>query len=146
VLSKSDAESKDVVYQDSATESPDRKNDLDVDAGDQPMDVADDVDDWTLRSIGKAVLKVSFIFSDTLVLINTLTKLRKIIRHSRSSPQRMELWKNTLRTTYHLKENEATLMLILDVKTRWSSTHQMLRRSMGSLPLLSFSLGVRPRS
>jgi hypothetical protein len=61
VLSKSDAESKDVVYQDSATESPHRSNDPDVDAGDQPMDVVDDGDDWTLRSIGKAVLKVSVV-------------------------------------------------------------------------------------
>jgi hypothetical protein len=146
VLSKLDAESKDVVYQDSATESPDRTNDLDVDAGDQLMDVADDVDDWTLCSIGKAVLKVSFVSLGTLILINIFTKLRKIIRHSRSSPQRMELWKNTLQTTYHLKENEAALMLILDVKTQWSSTHQMLRRSMGSFLLQSFSFSIRPCS
>jgi hypothetical protein len=50
----------------------------------------------------------------------------------------MELWKNTLRITYHLKENEIALMLILDVKTRWSSTHQMLRKLICSVLLLFF--------
>lgn len=55
-------------------------------------------------------------------------QLRKIIRGVRSSPQRRESWYSEVqRTKASYKDGSAALMLILDVKTRWSSTHQMLR-------------------
>ncbi|KAF7346964.1 Transposase-like protein [Mycena venus] len=54
-------------------------------------------------------------------------KLRKIVRHVRSSPQRRRKWEaDVLRGS----EGSKPLILILDVKTRWSSTHQMLRRAL----------------
>jgi hypothetical protein len=60
-----------------------------------------------------------------------LLQIRKIVRSIRSSPQKRQKWIDEIRSfnaTLHtgispLKE----LMLILDVKTRWSSTHSMLR-------------------
>ncbi|KAG1753352.1 hypothetical protein EDB19DRAFT_1627207, partial [Suillus lakei] len=58
-------------------------------------------------------------------------KLQKIVRSVRSSPQRHKAW--LAEVTMSLKKtenalNQVALMLILDVKTRWSSTHQMLRK------------------
>ena len=67
-------------------------------------------------------------------------QLRKIIRAIRSSPQRRAAWteqvKISLQQMEEALDNVADiisreplkpLMLILDVRTRWSSTHQMLR-------------------
>ena len=59
-------------------------------------------------------------------------KIRKIVRFVRSSPQRKQAWFNevilSLRGLSDACDTlEEPLMLILDVKTRWSSTHQMLR-------------------
>ncbi|KAJ7659747.1 hypothetical protein DFH06DRAFT_989446, partial [Mycena polygramma] len=57
-------------------------------------------------------------------------KLRRIVKHVRSSPQRRRSWELTVRVALdQLNEElaEAQLMLILDVRTRWTSTHQMLR-------------------
>ena len=56
----------------------------------------------------------------------------KIVRIVRSSPQRKRQWLDeaSLSMQHHHSTSETTeeaLMLILDVKTRWSSTHQMLR-------------------
>ena len=59
----------------------------------------------------------------------TTTQLRTIIRFVRSSPQRREAWISEVeRTKRNTEDNSVALMLILDVKTRWSSTHQMLRK------------------
>ncbi|KAF5318983.1 hypothetical protein D9758_018834, partial [Tetrapyrgos nigripes] len=59
--------------------------------------------------------------------------LRKIVRHVRSSPQRRKTWlqeaKQTTASALRMLppgQQRWHLMLILDVKTRWSSTHQML--------------------
>ncbi|TBU51222.1 hypothetical protein BD310DRAFT_910797 [Dichomitus squalens] len=59
-------------------------------------------------------------------------QLRKIIRAVRASPQRRQAWLDEVRRHPELVGEDAgdrPLMLILDVPTRWSSTHQMLRRS-----------------
>ncbi|KAJ7850477.1 hypothetical protein B0H14DRAFT_2581917 [Mycena olivaceomarginata] len=61
-------------------------------------------------------------------LLAAVRKLRRIVRAVRSGPQRRAAWKDEVKMSY--KDREARkltgYMLILDVKTRWSSTHQML--------------------
>ena len=60
-------------------------------------------------------------------LISTL-KLRKIIRAIRSSPQRRKQWHEEVdaaRRDSAGKLEEIVKMVILDVRTRWASTHQM---------------------
>jgi hypothetical protein len=77
----------------------------------------DDEDEDTTQPmslIGIAVFKVSF----TLVHFKSKqSQLRKIVRHVWSSPQRRRTWEGF----------GGRLILILDVKTRWPSTRQMLR-------------------
>jgi hypothetical protein len=50
----------------------------------------------------------------------------------RSSPQRRAAWLNEVNISLRRAEDapvkQVALMLILDVKTRWSSTHQMFRQ------------------
>ncbi|KAG6822464.1 hypothetical protein H0H92_013793, partial [Tricholoma furcatifolium] len=61
-------------------------------------------------------------------ILPAVSKLRTIIRAVRVSPQRREAWYQEVeRTKKNAQNSTAVLMLILDVKTRWSSTHQMLR-------------------
>ncbi|KAJ7884479.1 hypothetical protein B0H13DRAFT_2537367 [Mycena leptocephala] len=52
--------------------------------------------------------------------------LQKIIRHVLSSPQRRKEWEAEVETA---SPGGKILILILDVKTWWSSTHQILRAS-----------------
>jgi hypothetical protein len=59
----------------------------------------------------------------------TFPQLRKIVRHVRSSPQRRKKWMDIVARSPD-DSGKKPLMLILDVKTRWSSTHQMLRESI----------------
>ncbi|KAJ6528538.1 hypothetical protein B0H19DRAFT_942319, partial [Mycena capillaripes] len=87
------------AYQDSATESTDRTRD---------SSLVDQLDE------------------DTDEPVNPCHQIRKIVRHVRSSPQRRRQWENVVRIL-HPDDEQGALMLILDVKTRWSSTHQMLR-------------------
>ena len=62
-------------------------------------------------------------------------KLQKIIKAVRSSPQHRQSWAHEIqfaqaergRADIMSDESNASLMLILDVRTRWASTHQMLR-------------------
>ena len=78
-------------------------------------------------------------------------QLRKIIRAVRSSPQRRQAW--LAEVTISLKRIEqalrnTALMLIPDVKTWWSSTHQMLRKQanlflLTSRPIHSLYLCIR---
>ncbi|KAJ6479359.1 hypothetical protein DFH09DRAFT_951437, partial [Mycena vulgaris] len=95
--------SRDSAYQDSATESTSRNADnLATHESDSPDDTG---------SVKP-------------------TSLRKIVRHVRSSPQRRAIWKKEVRDANEQAGNDdSSLILILDVKTRWSSTHQMLRAS-----------------
>ncbi|KAF5366386.1 hypothetical protein D9758_009749 [Tetrapyrgos nigripes] len=69
---------------------------------------------------------------DNVAMKSAVGKLRKIIRHVRSSPQRRKTWLKEVLMANSANENrsEVALMLILDAKTRWSSTHQMLRRAL----------------
>lgn len=64
------------------------------------------------------------------ILILPYTQLRKIIRAVRGSPQRRQAWLKEVTISLEAAESAlkvVALMLILDVKTRWYSTHQMLR-------------------
>ncbi|KIJ27296.1 hypothetical protein M422DRAFT_271550 [Sphaerobolus stellatus SS14] len=66
-------------------------------------------------------------------LLNALEKLRHIVRAIRSSPQRRKLWKQEVEALRRDDEGhleEVVKMLILDVRTRWASTHQMCRRAL----------------
>ncbi|SJL18443.1 uncharacterized protein ARMOST_22032 [Armillaria ostoyae] len=70
--------------------------------------------------------------ANTHGVLTAVCKLRKIVIAVHSSPQRHKSW--LAKATNWLKEraqdaSETALMLILDVRTRWSSTHQMLRRA-----------------
>lgn len=59
-------------------------------------------------------------------------QLRVIIRSIRSSPQRRQEWIGEVKVSAPFKAGKLgtqPLMPILDVRTRWSSTHQMLRRN-----------------
>jgi hypothetical protein len=59
-----------------------------------------------------------------------LLQLRKIIRSIRASPQRRQEWIREVQVSPDFiagKLGQQPLMPILDVKTRWTSTHQMLR-------------------
>ncbi|KAJ3533021.1 hypothetical protein NMY22_g7505 [Coprinellus aureogranulatus] len=64
------------------------------------------------------------------------TFLRRIIKYARSSPQRREAWlKEATILVDELKRAKLegparALMLILDVRTRWSSTYSMLSRAL----------------
>ncbi|KAG1733436.1 hypothetical protein EDB19DRAFT_1639695, partial [Suillus lakei] len=57
-----------------------------------------------------------------------LHQLRKIVRAVRSSPQCHQAWLREVNLSMKLDDTlpQTALMLILDIKTRWSSTHQML--------------------
>ncbi|PCH39151.1 hypothetical protein WOLCODRAFT_110592, partial [Wolfiporia cocos MD-104 SS10] len=61
-------------------------------------------------------------------VLPALDKIRRIVRVVRSSPQRKCQWLDevTLSLRCQADTSKEALMLILDVKTRWSSTHQML--------------------
>jgi hypothetical protein len=59
-------------------------------------------------------------------------QLRKIINGVRKSPQRRQSWAREILFIQGSGDSDdlsASLMLILDVRTRWASTHQMLRAS-----------------
>ncbi|KAF9024187.1 hypothetical protein BDZ89DRAFT_954926, partial [Hymenopellis radicata] len=66
---------------------------------------------------------------------DTSSSLRKIVVAVRSSPQRKKSWLSQALTWLQSKVQglnmpSTALMLILDVRTRWASTHQMLRTRM----------------
>jgi hypothetical protein len=62
--------------------------------------------------------------------MNKLWQLRKVVKAVRSSPQRRQSWAREIQFIQaggNSADCNASLMLILDVRTRWSSTYQMLR-------------------
>src|SRR5882762_1002608 len=66
-----------------------------------------------------------------MVSTHISNQLRAIVRAVRSSPQQRQGWYNEVKITIDNIDNvliSTALMLILDVKTRWSSTHQMCRK------------------
>ncbi|KAG9226778.1 hypothetical protein CCMSSC00406_0009676 [Pleurotus cornucopiae] len=82
---------------------------------------------------------------DSADISGSVTRLRKIIRSVRSSPQRRKAWLEdvglALRHDPSITGSTLPLMLILDVKTRWSSTHQMLRRALQYKDILNDFIG-----
>ncbi|KAJ7938837.1 hypothetical protein B0H13DRAFT_1851417 [Mycena leptocephala] len=113
------AEGKGASYQDSVTASLAREDD-DGGEEDYGKDGDDEMDgDGGQGGQGQRKLK-------------SVKKLRSIIRSIRGSPQRRQAWIAEVRASTAFKAGKLgkqPLMLILDVKTRWSSTHQMLLRS-----------------
>jgi len=67
-----------------------------------------------------------------VILRALLAQLRKIIRNVRSSPQRRQKWCKEIYIAMNQgggEDQSPALILILDVRTQWSSTHQMLRET-----------------
>ncbi|KAK7007663.1 ribonuclease H-like domain-containing protein [Favolaschia claudopus] len=120
VISKSSrkkAEGKTALYQDSVTASLAREDDEDWEEDDEDEEEGNEEEDAE-GSSGKAGK------------LKSVTKLRKIIRSIRGSPQRRQEWIKEVEESVAFKSGrlgKRPLMLILDVRTRWSSTHQMLR-------------------
>lgn len=121
-------------YQDDVNVGLDRDEDIEAAPEEEESDMEVGVD--PAEKIQMAVHKVG---NDPTLLVLFFTEfgncspsqLRKIVRLVRSSPQRRAKWYCEIeRMNTHLKAAgrlpAPALMLILDVKTRWSSTHQML--------------------
>lgn len=125
------------TYQDSVTVPLNREYDDDTggDADGLEEDIA--AAEAAFGEVLTAIPKVNFAFCISLPLTLTYPyqlQLRNIIRAVRSSPQRREAWleeaNNFLQKTaaaLSIVLGRAATMLILDVKTRWSSTHQEKR-------------------
>ncbi|KAJ7640480.1 hypothetical protein DFH06DRAFT_1000691, partial [Mycena polygramma] len=115
VINKADkkkAEGRAAAYQDAVSAPLAREYDDDAEFDDEEGEDAED-------GPGRGVQK-----------LKAVTKLRQIIRLIRASPQRRQAWVHEVRVSSAFtagKLGKVPLMLILDVKTRWSSTHQMLR-------------------
>ncbi|KAF9064693.1 hypothetical protein BDP27DRAFT_1230053, partial [Rhodocollybia butyracea] len=99
-------------YQDAVTSVP---GDADLDAA---AAAVDDLENDDPKLAGCSGIKAS------------VYKLRKIVRSVRSSPQRRQHWYQIIMPTDEI--NVGIHMLILDVKTRWSSTHQLIDSSVQS--------------
>ena len=96
-------------------------------------DLAPETDPVAADGVLPAVKRVHVTHSFTNWATNNFYKLRKIVRAVRSSPQRRQYWAREIQFV-QLGGSQASggcsasLMLILDVRTRWASTHQMLRK------------------
>jgi len=86
-------------------------------------------------------------------VLPAIERLWKIIKAVHSSPQRHQAWMRETEFTWvdgdalshDPSTSQQSLMLILDMRTQWASTHQMLRKSQH--PLISFQLiDVRART
>ena len=56
------------------------------------------------------------------------SQIQKVVHAIRLSPQRKQQWLNQVDPHNVSAHNEHQLMPILDVRTRWLSTHQMMRK------------------
>jgi hypothetical protein len=122
-------------YQESVT-APVGKDSDDDNAANQ----VDEPEDETATTETRHALNILTAVEKVISMINLIlpmthsrhVKLRKIVRAVRSSPQRRRAWLNEVRLSLSETENtlfdEITKMLILDVATRWSSTHQMIHK------------------
>ena len=128
------------TYQDSVTAPLTREHD--DNAGGDVDGLEEDIAavEATLGQVLTAIPKVDFIFGlhvlDSELICASCLQLRNIIRAVRSSPQRREAWLEEANTflqktaaALSVVPGRAATMLILDIKTRWSSTHQMLRKA-----------------
>ncbi len=116
------------AYQDAVSLPVNRSLDDDAVVQDDEKEDIDDID------IDASIIRkvVSAIFCVRLLNHFLNVQLCKIVRTVCSSPQQCQAWFKEAH--YMLCERvdgfiDTTLMLILDVRTRWSSTHQMLRLS-----------------
>ena len=116
-------------YQENVTAPPLSEDDgIASDEGTDNQDGATEKADGVLS----AIEKVSFLYSTRYASLTTdaFWQLRKVVKAVRSSPQRRQSWAREIRFIQaggNSTDCNASLMLILDVRTRWSSTHQMLR-------------------
>ena len=121
VISKKDGEKSAACggnYQDDVTLRADDDSEACQDGEDQEENVLEAVS--KVHSTG-----------DIYQLLTHYCQLRKVIRTVHSSPQRRQSWLREVRMSLpeELVDTGSTaFMLILDVKTRWSSTYQMLRK------------------
>ena len=87
-------------------------------------------------TIKSAIEKVSKSLHFVKIMIDHVqTQLYKVIQAVRSSPQCQQAWYTEVKIMLQNLDTspiKIALMLILDVKTRWSSTHQMLCKSKWS--------------
>ncbi|SJK99091.1 uncharacterized protein ARMOST_02377 [Armillaria ostoyae] len=109
-------------YQDAATVPVDRSNDNEAALQDE-YESGDEADEG-----GDLTYSMSDLSDD---VFSSVDKLRQIVRTVRSSPQRKQGWLREVKMALELRSKvtdatEQVLMLILDVTTRWSSTHQMM--------------------
>jgi len=121
-----DNKKKSGPYQDAVSGSP-YDEELDAYAAGTDEDGANVSEGLELSSIKASVQKVCFWHVKCFFLILTMLQLRKIVQSVRSSPQRRQHWYQLISPGQILV---GAHMLILDVKTRWSSTHQMLSESL----------------
>ena len=125
------------TYQDSVTAPLNREHDDnaggDADGSEEDIAAAEAPLGEVLTAIPKVDLILGF-YILVVELIHTYQfQLRNIIQAVHSSPQSREAWLEEANTFLQktatvlsvVLERDAT-MLILDVKTRWSATHQML--------------------
>jgi hypothetical protein len=136
IISPSDVRSATSNYQDSATDP----------FGEESEEAAvlreDELEDNNSSSVGSHVnmninmnaickVRIPSYGCPYSVVTFVFIQLRKIIRAVRSSPQRRQAWFRSVHLTKPESMSAAKgdgnpLMLILDCRTRWSSTHQML--------------------
>ena len=117
-------------YQDNITTPIAHENDDEAEAYDDAGgddDMGTDAADGVLSAIQKVSLhKKSYqLRRETQDLLSI--QLRKIVKAVRSSPQHRQTWAREIQVVQGSGVSEdcsASLMLILDVRTRWASTHQ----------------------
>ena len=115
---------KTAMYQELVTAPLSREHNEDNITQDDDEDLENLVDD--MNGVPSAIQKVSYYFFSYISLLFTNNQLRKIALAVCSSPQHCQAWLNEVTISLQQTENSVALMLILDVKTRWSLTHQML--------------------
>jgi hypothetical protein len=96
--------------------------------GDSMVEIELDIMLSGVEKVGNPQFQVRILFFDQM----KFEQLRKIIKGVRSSPQRRQSWAREIlfiQGSGSSDDCSASLMLILDVRTRWASTHQMLRAS-----------------
>jgi hypothetical protein len=122
-------------YQDNITTPLSREYDYDATADDQIDEITVDLDDDADVASGvlPAIERVDITQSlhKMIELKQTFDKLRKIVRAVCSSPQHRQAWAREIQFAQvegsRVSDDPgASLMLILNVRTRWASTHQML--------------------
>jgi hypothetical protein len=100
----------------------------------EDLDDSEDATKESTKAINTVLSAIEKVRSGMLLteFNSTYLQLRKIVKAVRSSPQRRQNWVREIQfVQINDKSDEHSavpLMLILDVRTRWSSTHQMLRK------------------